>query len=204
MKANNVVIEKMITIDNTGMPKAPDVRQLQDKDILLLWSRDSTSDKRKYLGDCGVIYYMGDPKSPPRQRGLSDIECLKDAKENYNLANDYIPDALVAKLITKYYVNNVTEAGVALESLQRSIHLSAVGATRINELLSKKLSGALSDEDIQSVLTLMDSVSKRIIEIPNLTKALGVAYENLRNETEEQMGRGKQLIQSSMDADEDN
>lgn len=28
-----VNIEKMITIDDTGMPKAPNVRQLQDKDV---------------------------------------------------------------------------------------------------------------------------------------------------------------------------
>lgn len=203
MKPTNVVIEKMLTIDNTGMPKAPTLRQLQDSDVSLLFSRDNSFDKRRYIADAGVIYYMGDPKSPAKQRGLSDAECLKEAIENYNLPKDYTPDALVAKLINKYYVSNISEAGIALEALQRSIHLSAIGATRINELLSKKLSGAVSDEDIQAILTLMDSVSKRIVEIPNLTKALGVAYENLRNETEEQLGRGKKTIQSSMDADDD-
>ena len=203
MEVNSVVIEKMITIDTTGIPKAPSVRQLQDKDVLLLWSRDNSSDKRKYLGDAGIIYYLGDPKSPAKQRGLSDGEALKEAIDNYNLSKDYKPDALVAKLITKYYISNITEAGVALEALQRSIHLAAVAATRINELLNRKLSGALADEDVNSVLTLIDAVNKRIIEIPNLTKALGSAYENLRNEREEQRGRGDQLIQSSMDADEE-
>ena len=44
---NNVVIEKMLTIDETGMPKAPTIRQLQDKDVALLWQRDTTKDKRK-------------------------------------------------------------------------------------------------------------------------------------------------------------
>ena len=39
---------------------------------------------------------------------------------------------------------------------------------------------------------------------PALTKALGTAYENLRNEEEEQMARGGKQILSSMDADEDN
>lgn len=203
MKATNVVIEKMLTIDSSGMPQAPNIRQLQDKDLALLWSRDTTSDKRKYIREAGVIFYLGDPKSPPRQRGLSDRECLKEAIENYNLTNDYVPDALVSKLIDKYYTENVTEAGVALEALQRSLHLSAMAATRVNELLNKKLSGAIADEDVNSILTLMDSVSKRIVEIPSLTKALGSAYENLRNETEEQIGRGKQNISSSMDADED-
>ena len=50
---------------------------------------------------------------------------------------------------------------------------------------------------------MMDSVSKRVVEIPALTKALGVAYENLRNEEEEQLARGGKQILSSMDADED-
>ena len=98
---------------------------------------------------------------------------------------------------------NITEAGVALEALHKSIHLVSIAATRINEILNNKLSGAVSDEDITSIITMMDSVSKRIVEIPSLTKALGVAYENLRNEEEEQLARGGKQILSSMDADED-
>lgn len=198
----NVIIEKMLTIDESGMPQAPTIRQLQDKDIVLLWSRDTTKDKRKYIAECGVIYYLGDPKSPAKQQGLSDAEALKMAIDMFNLPKDYTPDSLVRKLIDKYYVQNITEAGVALEALQKSVHLAAIAATKINELLNKKLSGAMSDEDITSTLTLMDSVSKRIVEIPALTKALGVAYENLRNEEEEQLARGGKQILSSMDADE--
>lgn len=197
-------IDKLLTIDETGMPKAPTIRQLQDKDVMLLYQRDNTSDKRKYIAEVGVIYYLGDPKSPAKQQGLSDKEALKMAIDNYNLPKDYVPDTLVNKLINKYYVSNITEAGVALEALQKSVHLASIAATRINELLNNKLSGAIGDEDIPSILTMIDSVSKRIIEIPALTKALGTAYENLRNEEEEQMARGGKQILSSMDADEDN
>lgn len=198
-----VSIEKMLTVDETGMPAAPNLRQLQDKDVALLWQRDTTKDKRKYIAEAGVIYYLGDPKSPARQQGLSDVEALKMAIDNFNLSKDYVPDSLVKKLIDKYYKENITEAGVALEALHKSIHLVSIAATRINEILNNKLSGAISDEDITSILTMMDSVSKRIVEIPSLTKALGVAYENLRNEEEEQLARGGKQILSSMDADED-
>lgn len=198
----NVIIEKMLTIDESGMPQAPNIRQLQDKDIVLLWSRDTSKDKRKYIAECGVIYYLGDPKSPAKQQGLSDAEALKMAIDMFNLPKDYTPDSLVRKLIDKYYIQNITEAGVALEALQKSVHLAAIAATKINELLNKKLSGAMSDEDITATLVLIDSVSKRIVEIPALTKALGVAYENLRNEEEEQLARGGKQILSSMDADE--
>ena len=198
----NVILEKMLTIDETGMPKAPTIRQLQDKDVALLWQRDTTKDKRNYMTEVGVIYYLGDPKSPAKQQGLNDAESLKMAIENFNLPKEYTPDSLVRKLIDKYYINNITEAGVALEALQKSIHLVSIAAVRINEQLNKKLSGALADEDITPILTMMDAVSKRIIEIPALTKALGTAYENLRNEEEEQLARGGKQILSSMDADE--
>ena len=200
--AANVVIEKMITVDDTGMPKAPTIRQLQDKDVALLWQRDTTKDKRNYIAEAGVIYYLGDPKSPAKQQGLSDAESLKMAIDNFNLPKDYTPDSLVRKLIDKYYIQNITEAGVALEALQKSIHLVSIAAVRINEQLNRKLSGALADEDITSILIMMDAVSKRITEIPALTKALGTAYENLRNEEEEQIARGGKTILSSMDADE--
>lgn len=200
---NNITIEKMLTIDDTGMPKAPTIRQLQDKDVALLWQRDTTKDKRKYIGDVGVIYYLGDPKSPAKQQGLSDAESLKMAIDNFNLPSTYTPDALVKKLIDKYYVSNITEAGVALEALQKSIHLVSLAAVRINEQLNHKLSTTLTDEDITPILTMMDAVSKRIAEIPSLTKALGTAYENLRNEEEEQLARGGKTILSSMLADGD-
>lgn len=39
---NGLVIDKLLTIDDTGMPKAPTLRQLQDKDVLLLWQRDTS------------------------------------------------------------------------------------------------------------------------------------------------------------------
>ena len=201
--ATNVTIGKMLTIDETGMPKAPDIRQLQDKDVALLWQRDNTKDKRNYIAEVGVIYYLGDPKSPAKQQGLSDDESLKMAIDNFNLPKSYQPDSLVKKLIDKYYVSNITEAGVALEALQKSVHLISIAAVRINDQLNKKLSGALADEDISSILVLMDAVSKRITEIPSLTKAIGTAYDNLRDEEEAQLARGGKTILSSMDADEE-
>ena len=200
---SDIVIEKMLTIDETGMPKAPNIRQLQDKDVLTLYSRDTTKDKRKYIAEVGVIYYLGDPKSPARQQGLSDIEALKMAIDNYDLPKDYVPDVLVKRLIDKYYTSNITEAGVALEALHKSIHLVSIAATKINEVLNKKLSAPMDEEGMTSILSFMDNVSKKIAEIPALTKALGVAYDNLRNEKETQLARGGQQILSSMNADED-
>lgn len=196
-------IDKLVSIDDTGLPTLPDIRQLQDKDVLELFKRDTSTDKHKYIQEVGVIYYMGDPKSPARQQGLSDKEALQLAIENYNLPKNYTPDMLVNRLIKKYYKQNITEAGVALEALQQSIHLVSIAATRINKILNDKLSNPLGDDGIITTLGLMKQVSSQIQEIPNLTKAISSAYENLRNEQEEQLARGGMKIMSSMDASED-
>lgn len=198
-----LTIEKLITVDESGMPKAPSVRQLLDKDVLALYSRDNTPDKRRYLGDCGVIYYLGDPKSPVRQQGLSDSECLKEAIDNFNLDANYKPDELVVKLIHRYYQQNITKAGVTIENLQRALHISDLACNKILDLLNTKMRGDIAEGDIPTVLASIDSLTKRIEDMPKLSKALTQAYENLRDEEETQTARGGTVILSSMDADED-
>lgn len=196
-------IENMISIDDTGMPKAPSVRQILDKDVLELWARDKSSDKRKYLQEAGVVYYLGDPNSPAKQQGLNYDETIKMAIDNFNLPKDYVPDQLVKRIADKYYVQNITEAGVALDALRKSVHLVSIAANKINDQLSKKIATLVTDEDIVPTMQLMGTVSKLIQEIPSLTKAIGTAYDNLRDEEEQQIARGGRTILSSMDADED-
>ena len=200
--SKNLDIDKLLVIDDTGMPQAPGIRQLLDKDVALLWQRDKTTDKRKYIAECGIIYYLGDPKSPARQQGLSDKEALDMAIEQFDLPKDYLPDPLVKKLIDKYYNQNITEAGIAIENFYKSIHLISLAASKINDLLNKKLTQNIVEDDIPGVLALIDSVSKKISEVPNLVKALGVAYENFRTEEETKLARGGMIISSSMNADE--
>lgn len=200
--AKTLNIDSLLVLDNTGMPQAPGIRQLMDKDMALLWSRDKTANKSKYIAECGVIYYMGDPKSPARQQGFSDREALDMAIEQFDLPKDYLPDPLVKKLIDKYYAENMTQAGLVIENLNKSIHLVSLAITKINDILNKKLSQNITEEDITSILALSDSVAKKITQIPDLVKALSVAYENLRTEEETQLARGGGIVESSMNADE--
>lgn len=196
-------IEKLITVDDSGMPNAPSVRQLLDKDVLSLYSRDNTPNKEKYIAECGVIYYLGDPKSPARQQGLSDEECLKEAIENFNLPKDYKPDVLVQRLIRRYYEQNITKAGVTIENLQRTLHLADLAANKILDMLNKKLRGDILETDIPAILTTIDSLSRRIEDMPKLAKSLTIAYENLKDEEESEQARGGMTVLSSMNADED-
>ena len=179
-------IDKLIEIDNSGMPKAPGIRQLLDKDILQLYTRDISSDKQQYIKECGVIYYLGDPKSPAMQQGLTRSEAIKLAIENFDLPKDYEPDNLVLKIAKKYHTQNITEAGVAIENLHSSLHLASIQASKINELLSKKIMDDTSEEDLRNTMSLINDIRTIINSIPAMTKALATAYENLESEEEKE------------------
>lgn len=194
-------IEKLITIDDSGMPKAPSLRQLLDKDVRQLYSRDNTPNKDMYLKECGVIYYLGDPKSPPKQCGKSNDECIKDAIKNYDLPKSYTPDVLVLRLAKRYYDDNITEAGVAVEISQQAIHNSMLAIKGMNEILNNKLTSMSSEEDVSNTLTLITNISKAAGDIPNLIKKLDEAYENLLYEKQTQKSRGGTNVSSSMDAE---
>lgn len=194
-------IDTLITIDDNGMPVAPTLRQLIDKDVRTLYTRDKTKDKSQYIKECIVIYYLGDPKSPARQSGLSDPEALKMAIEQADLEKNYIPDALVLKLIKRYYDENITEAGRVVENILKGLHNINLSISVINSILNEKLNGNLSLENIESVVNLMDTVNNQSKNLPAILKRLEEAKENLMYEKETELSRGGNVVLSSMDAD---
>ena len=189
-------------IDETGMPKPPTIRQLVDSDIRALWTRDTSKDKEQYFKECIVIYYLGDPKSPAKQSGLSDKEALKMAIEQAGLKSNYIPDKLVLKLIKKYYAQNITEAGLVVENLQQGIHNIGLSIKVLNKLLNDKLQGNLNVEDATSVITIIDQLNKKAGELPSIVKKLEEAKENLLYEKETNTARGGNKVLSSMNIDD--
>lgn len=191
-------LDWMLTIDETGMPKAPTIKQLIDRDVALLWTRDKSPDKIQYIKEVGVIYYLGDPKGPCLQEGLSEKESLRRAIENFDLPKDYQPDALVWKLIKRYYNQRV---GAAMENvivLKKGLHNNTLAASKLNELLNEKLNEGASLETAASIISLMDSLNKKVSDMPGLLKALQQAEENLLFEQESTAGRGGETISSSM------
>lgn len=199
--ATKLNIDTLIVIDDNGMPVAPGVRQLVDKDIKELYTRDKTPDKGKYLQECIVIYYLGDPKSPAKQAGLSDSEALKMAIEQAALPKGYIPDQLVIKLINKYYDQNIGEAGRVVENILKGIHNINLSIDLINGLLNEKLKTLTDIAAIKDVLDLIDRVNEQAGEIPKTMKRLQEAKENLMYEKETEISRGGGIVSSSMDAD---
>lgn len=199
---NQLLIDSLIVIDDNGMPKPPTVRQLIDKDVRKLYTRDKTKDKKHYIAECIVIYYLGDPKSPARQAGLSDKEALKMAIEQAGLTKDYIPDALVLHLIKRYYDENITEAGKVVENIQQGIHNINLSITAINDLLNEKLHNSPTLEEIPTLLQLIDSVNKKAGDLPGIIKKLEEAKQNLMYEKETEISRGGGSVLSSMDAED--
>lgn len=191
-------LDWMLTIDETGMPKAPTIKQLLDRDVALLWTRDKTPDKIQYIKEVGVIYYLGDPKGPCLQEGLSEKESLRRAIENFDLPKDYQPDTLVWKLVKRYYNQRV---GAAMENvivLKKGLHNNTLAASKLNELLNEKLNEGASLETAASIIALMDSLNKKVSDMPGLLKALQQAEENLLFEQEQTSGRGGEVVLSSM------
>ena len=200
--AKIVTIDSMLVVDDSGMPVPPTLRQLLDKDIRSLYTRDKTPDKRKYIAEAIVIYQLGDPKSPARQSGLSEAEALKYAREQADLPSDYIPDALVIRLIDRYYQENITEAGRVVENILQTIHNINLGIGQINRFLNEQLATPLTADTIATILSLVDNVKKQAGDIPSTLKKLEEAKQNLMYEQETEISRGGNAVLSSMDADD--
>lgn len=199
---NKLLIDSLINIDDSGMPQPPTTRQLIDRDVRELYRRDTSKDKQKYIKECIVIYYLGDPKSPAKQNGLSDAEALKMAIEQAGLPANYLPDKLVIRLIKRYYNENITEAGVVVENILKGIHNINLIITNINELLNEQLKTNITIESVQSVVSMIDIVNKKSAEMPALIKALEEAKQNLMYEKETELSRGGGQVLSSMDSEE--
>ena len=197
-----ITIDSMLVVDDTGMPVPPTIRQLLDRDIRTLYTRDKSKDKKQYIAECIVIYQLGDPKSPARQSGLSEREALKYAIEQAGLNSDYIPDNLVLKLVKRYYDENITEAGRVVENILQTIHNINLGISQINRFLNEKLASPLDGDTIGTILGLVDNVKKQAGDIPSILKKLEESKQNLLYEQQTELSRGGTAVLSSMDAED--
>ena len=197
-----ITIDSMLVVDDTGMPVPPTIRQLLDRDIRTLYTRDKTKDKKQYIAECIVIYQLGDPKSPARQSGLSEKEALKYAIEQAGLDKTYIPDSLILRLIKRYKDENLTEAGRVVENILQTIHNINLGISQINRFLNEKLASPLDGDTIGVILGLVDNVKKQAGDIPSILKKLEEAKQNLLYEQQTELSRGGTAVLSSMDAED--
>ena len=199
-KISPLDLSGMISVNEQGYPYAPNVYQIQDKDVRELYLRDTSEDKLRYLKEAGVIFYLADPKSPPNQMGYSRPEALASARANYALPNDWQPDALILRLIDRYHEDKMGVAGEALESILRAVHNSSRAANIISEQLTNKLNAGIQAEDTLPVIDLITKLNGIINIIPNQIKSLGEAKQAAALEIEQKKARGGKVVTSSMSA----
>lgn len=198
----NIEIDTLLVIDDTGMPKPPTVRQLVDKDIRELYTRDNTPDKKNYIADAIVIYMVGDPKSPARQQGLSEDECYKYAIEQSGVKKNYKNDLLVRRLIKRYNDQNLTEAGRVIDNLLKAIHNENKVIDKYLTFLNAEIDSAATIETASQVANLMTDINKIAKALPELVSALNTAKQNLMLEIQEEQSRGGNKVLSSMNAED--
>ena len=198
-----VTIDSLLVVDDTGMPKAPEIRQLLDRDIRTLYTRDKSPDKKQYMAEAIVIYQLGDPKSPARQSGLSEREALQYAIEQAGLDKDYMPDSLVLRLIKRYEAENLTEAGRVVENILQTIHNVNLLISHLNKYFNDQLAKpTLSGEELSVMFGNIAAVKKEAGDIPSILKKLEEAKQNLMYEQETELSRGGNAVLSSMDAED--
>lgn len=200
MKKDSSVADELLTIDSQGFPCPPKLTQLLDKDIASLRKKHLNNDEA-YIKEAGVIYYVGDPKSPPRAQGKSEAECLKDAIEAFDLPADYKPDIIVRRLIKKNYKDRIGIVGLTLENLLHGMNL----ANKVVQMMNTKMSAFLDDPELSDEQMLVAVNNIKIIQeqaksIPSTMKAIETAYENYKAEQKIREIRGKEDFVPSMDA----
>ena len=198
-----ITIDSLLVVDDTGMPQAPGIRQLIDRDIRTLYTRDKSPDKKQYMAEAIVIYQLGDPKSPARQSGLSEREALQYAIEQAGLDKGYIPDSLVLRLIKRYEAENLTEAGRVVENILQTIHNVNLLISHLNKYFNDQLAKpTLSGEELSVMFGNIAAVKKEAGDIPSILKKLEEAKQNLMYEQETELSRGGNAVLSSMDAED--
>ena len=206
IKVADIDLTDLISYDERGYAFAPNIYQIQDKDVALLYQRDSGSPgdldgtlKLRYLKEAGVVYYLGDPKSPPNQMGYSRVEAINLAKSNYDLDAEWQPDELILRLAKRYKESKLGVAGEALEAALRALHNSTIACNLLNNILAEKMLTGLADE-AASVIGTVTELSKIINLLPNQIKTVEDAKQNLLLEKQTKYARGKVKVTNSMDA----
>lgn len=209
MKRAEIDIADMLAFDNAGFVKAPNLHQIQDKDIRALYERDKGSfgdpdgtNKLRFQKEAGVIYYIADPKSPPNQSGYSYPEALALAKSNYELPANWQPDALIQRIIERYKESKGGAAAATVESALKALHISSKVCISLQDILNEALAGSPGLEDIGRISDAIKKVIDISNTIPTQMKTLNEAKSNLAYELETKKIRGGGVVTTSMSSED--
>lgn len=201
-------LHHILNFDSNGNVADLTTEQLLDKDVRALFmDHKANNDMEGYKNICGVIYYMGDPNSPPSQEGLNEDDCLKRAIHDFELPPEWMPTPLISNIIAKFRKSEYTILHTAALSLQRAVNTSITIADKYNELLTRKLTSIQTNTDNKDsldvttvIVSMLQQIRKEITEFPNLVEKLKAAQEAIVNEAEDVTLRGGGAMSESMNA----
>lgn len=190
-------ITKMLAVNDQGIPYAPNLYQIQNKDVRELYIRDTSSNKLRYIKEAGVIFYIADPKSPPNQMGYSYPEALAAAKANYGLDPNWECDDLILRIINEYK-KGWSPAEESLNSVSRALHNANLAANFISEQLSIKINSGIQAEDTLVVIDYINKLTAIINLLPNQLKTINEAKQAVLLDNQQRKARGGKTITTSM------
>lgn len=201
-------LHHLLNFDSIGNVAPLTTEQLLDKDVRALYEDHvARKDMDTYTKICGVIYYMGDPNSPPAQEGLNEDETLRRAIHDFELPKTWLPTPLISNIIFKYHESEYTILYTSAMSLRRAVRTSIIVADKYNELLTLKLSEIqtnVSNKDsldaTVSIVNMLQQIRKEIVEFPKLVEQLKAAEEAIFNDANDVTLRGGGIMSESMNA----
>lgn len=196
------MIDEMLTVDRNGFVAALSLRQLQNKLVADVYARDRSSDKDFAKRELGLVYWVGDFKSPANQSGMSFDEAIQDAIENYGLPSTYKPDNVILSLIAQYRERYVYgAAGSAVMACLKGLRLCSIVCSKLSDQLNEYVStGGCDVDQLESVTDTMTSIMKISKDLPSNIKALNDAEEALKYQIETQKAAyGGKRVSKSMD-----
>jgi hypothetical protein len=202
-------INHLLSFDEAGNVKPLTTEQLLDNDVREFYQSYYLNDKLdQYRRECGLIFYMGDPNSPPMQEGLSDKECFERAKQEFKLPSMYKIPEHVQKLIDRYRKSEMTILHEAALSLEKSVHVCMVISDKYREVLQNKLHALSNSGDIETIAVigqvagLIQQLNKEVKDFPKLVEILKSAKEAIFADMEDTQLRGGVIMTESMNANQ--
>jgi hypothetical protein len=200
-------INHLLSFDEAGNVKPLTTEQLLDADVREFYNKYYVDNKlESYARECGYIYYLADPNSPPRQEGLSDKECIARAKHEFHLPAMYQPSPLVQRIMERYRESEMTILNEAAVSLEQSVHSCILISNKYREILQAKMEQLDSSGTpetitmITAIVGIVQQINKEIKDFPKLVDTLKAAKEAIFAEAEDMELRGGILMTESMNA----
>ena len=153
MATTKLSIDSLILIDDNGMPVAPTIRQLVDKDVRELYTRDKSKDKHNYLAKISII----EPTGSGGRNGISEV-LKKGTVEKLTSENRVGQEMGAINRLLEQIGKNSSKIAYGPKETKNAINLGAV-----SELLV--LDTKVADENMGDLMDMVENMKGEVMVI---------------------------------------